>query len=885
MGKLSCILILILITSKPLFSQSEFWNLFDTSNSGLPSNNLTALGVDSSNNIWIGTEAHGVTKYDGINWFTLNTSNSGLPSNNINSVLADQLGNLWIGTNDGLAKLNGSIWEVYNSQNSGLPGDLALNLALDSSGKIWGLSQIVEDSSETVWGLTQSFDTLYLYNFDGVNWQSFNCPENIDLSDPPEIKVDLNDDIWMCAGTSGLTHFDGVNWTNYNTTNSSIPSDYIWDIDIDLLGSKWLCTDMNGITEFNDTSWIVYCNSCPYPNSNPFPYNSVSNIFVDKRDVIWTSAPAGVIQFFNPDWISWDYNNSPFPGPPSPGPDIKDMKEDNNGHKWFCTLNYGLFEFFDPQTIEIVIETESVWIDADYDGIESGIVDASNTTISYGTINYYVWTIDGDTVALGPIINIDLTSGSKYLTLEVISNLGQSARDSILISVYASSVNTAGAIYSSVSQLSENVLFISSTDDKIYRFDTLGNVSWTIYTGGDIQSTTAIDDENNIYVGSDDTRLYSFNSDGIPNWDKALGGIIKSSPSIGPDSNIYVGINTGRFLSVSQDGTQILWFLQTGGAITSSAAIDEDGNIYFGSDDGKLYSINSDGQLNWDFQTGGSITASPAIGLDSSIVIGSSDGKLYKISKSGVELWNYNTGDVVSSSPIIGSNGKIYFGSSNGKFYLLTKDGDLVWDYNLGVEVNSTPTISNQGLIYFGVNDGRFICLDTNGVYKWSLITNDPIVAAPLISNENIIYIGGTDGNVYIIKEYYLQNEKIPISESIFEWPTFKGNNRRTGYSGDVVTHIQETENLTPTEYQLSQNYPNPFNNQTVIKYSIPKEGIVLIHIYNIIGEKVTTLVNEMKPTGYYTTPFDAAGLSSGIYFYRLQAGSFIDTKKMILIK
>jgi agmatine/peptidylarginine deiminase len=88
-----------------------------------------------------------------------------------------------------------------------------------------------------------------------------------------------------------------------------------------------------------------------------------------------------------------------------------------------------------------------------------------------------------------------------------------------------------------------------------------------------------------------------------------------------------------------------------------------------------------------------------------------------------------------------------------------------------------------------------------------------------------------------------------------------------------------------PKEYYLSQNYPNPFNNSTVIKYSIPKEGLVTLKVYNLLGEKAAKLVNETKQTGNYEVSFDAAGLPSGIYFYRLQASDFVETKKMVLLK
>lgn len=85
--------------------------------------------------------------------------------------------------------------------------------------------------------------------------------------------------------------------------------------------------------------------------------------------------------------------------------------------------------------------------------------------------------------------------------------------------------------------------------------------------------------------------------------------------------------------------------------------------------------------------------------------------------------------------------------------------------------------------------------------------------------------------------------------------------------------------------YNLVQNYPNPFNPITKIKYSLPQRSSVSLKIYDILGKEISTLVNEVKEMGNYEAVFDAANLSSGIYFYRIQAGNFIKTKKMILIK
>jgi enterochelin esterase family protein len=92
-------------------------------------------------------------------------------------------------------------------------------------------------------------------------------------------------------------------------------------------------------------------------------------------------------------------------------------------------------------------------------------------------------------------------------------------------------------------------------------------------------------------------------------------------------------------------------------------------------------------------------------------------------------------------------------------------------------------------------------------------------------------------------------------------------------------------EETVPTEYALSQNYPNPFNPSTRIKYSIPESGLVTIKLYDIIGNEITTLVNEEKLIGRYTIHFNASSLASGVYFYQIRAGGFLETKKMMLLK
>ena len=98
------------------------------------------------------------------------------------------------------------------------------------------------------------------------------------------------------------------------------------------------------------------------------------------------------------------------------------------------------------------------------------------------------------------------------------------------------------------------------------------------------------------------------------------------------------------------------------------------------------------------------------------------------------------------------------------------------------------------------------------------------------------------------------------------------------------IVGVEEEETL-PTEFSLEQNYPNPFNPSTTISWLQPEGSHVTLKIFNALGEELATLINEYKPTGKYEVEFSAVDLPSGVYFYQLKAGDFIDTKKMLLLK
>jgi hypothetical protein len=110
----------------------------------------------------------------------------------------------------------------------------------------------------------------------------------------------------------------------------------------------------------------------------------------------------------------------------------------------------------------------------------------------------------------------------------------------------------------------------------------------------------------------------------------------------------------------------------------------------------------------------------------------------------------------------------------------------------------------------------------------------------------------------------------------------------------EIVTSVANGTSNAPEKFVLYQNYPNPFNPTTEIRYHLPAGGTqagmsevnhVSLRVYDLLGREVATLVDEIKEAGMYEVKFNASKISSGVYFYRLQAGSFIETKRLLLLK
>lgn len=312
--------------------------------------------------------------------------------------------------------------------------------------------------------------------------------------------------------------------------------------------------------------------------------------------------------------------------------------------------------------------------------------------------------------------------------------------------------------------------------------------------------------------------------------------------------------------------------------------------------------------------TGGAIrtTLSPSNSLfalgESPIIVTNSNSQAQDNAYGNIKgVINLNSTDYVFNlGPIIIQSGQQELQEINSL--------DEVPPITSGVEFNEYMTSSP-----FTLHSGDTLILGTSGFYKENKsVTFEPIVYRVNLINaatneidrelfndtihvedENITeyYRGYVMGEIEGDLSCYVQIhvEGLEGKDAIYtlsgvydgDEPT-EGDNLAAGrIYVDLVNSgsLSGNVNIKPTSYNLAQNFPNPFNPTTTIRYSIPNDGLVQIKIYDLSGKEVMNLVNENKVAGNYEVKFNGANLSSGIYFYRINVGEFVQTKRMVLVK
>lgn len=238
-------------------------------------------------------------------------------------------------------------------------------------------------------------------------------------------------------------------------------------------------------------------------------------------------------------------------------------------------------------------------------------------------------------------------------------------------------------------------------------------------------------------------------------------------------------------------------------------------------------------------------------------------------------------------------NGTVWYlytlGTTGNINILGRKSTDGGSTYATAIDIAANPNVDeywmdiniySSGFDFIYYSDSLQSGTPTNGtdkiVYRWAgyLSTNFSIPA--FISHHPPFWSSANFKPIVI---------ELPLNDLGVAWVGMNGSAYGLYFNRYSLTSIIGNDGETPATYSLSQNYPNPFNPTTKISFSIPKSEFVSLKVYDLLGREVSTLVNQQMATGKYSIDFNASKLSSGVYFYRLNAGSYTETKKMIIQK
>jgi len=225
-------------------------------------------------------------------------------------------------------------------------------------------------------------------------------------------------------------------------------------------------------------------------------------------------------------------------------------------------------------------------------------------------------------------------------------------------------------------------------------------------------------------------------------------------------------------------------------------------------------------------------------------------------------------------------NGKTNFIISSYHSHAITKNATTCTDCH-----------ANMGGTIAAINE--YNTSGTMTMNKWNATTKKiegPTGIVPIPSDwkkalkfDFVTYTGDVNNLTSDATKWEFLKSTIDNSHMYFAAPLDDATMAKLGVTRKA-TAVEQLADV-PTEFTLAQNYPNPFNPSTIIRYAIPRSGPVELKVFNLMGEGVATLVNQVQPAGTFECRFDAAGLASGMYFYQLRAEGFTATKKLLLLR
>ncbi len=379
--------------------------------------------------------------------------------------------------------------------------------------------------------------------------------------------------------------------------------------------------------------------------------------------------------------------------------------------------------------------------------------------------------------------------------------------------------------------------------------------------------------------------------------------------SLSVDSrNLYATTDAGIFRSIDGGGS---WTTLNNGLTTyvTSTFIASDTLLIAATANGPFRS--TDGGLNWmHVDTSLSYIPNAFAVIDTCFFAGVSanfvrSGGIYISTNSG-RSWVLRSSSINVSAFAVISNGLggtgLFGGTYSGVFRSMDNGASWV-SLNSGLtDISVDALISNDKNLYAGTTNGNVFLSTDEGVTWNSIGTSLPrLPVRSLAANDNII-VAGTDDGAYGSTDrgitwiaLNLGNwgdqavQTVVIQDSLvfgaLSGTPFIGSGVWRCLTSKLVTGVDERNNRILSNFNLLQNFPNPFNPTTVITYQLPMNTLVTLKVYDALGRLVRTLVNENQTAGTHSVTFNASNLSSGVYFYRLSAGNFVSTKKLMLIK
>jgi len=315
------------------------------------------------------------------------------------------------------------------------------------------------------------------------------------------------------------------------------------------------------------------------------------------------------------------------------------------------------------------------------------------------------------------------------------------------------------------------------------------------------------------------------------------------------DSLLFAGTDQNGFFRSSDYGVTWERTAFDSNLSVNSLILQQDGSLILASRD--VYITDDNGSTFHNLTNGkyGSFFGSIEVNSRGDMFISNSTG-VYKRSNGSTEFAKIFSGGI--SGIEVNDEDSIFISQRNGGIFRSGNNG-ASWQRVYQGDARAVFITKNQELLTSIFNEGLIQSNDDGA--SWNNISSD-LKGSQYVS----AFAEDKNGIIYAGTYYGLFRTKVPI------------------------TDIKEVIDL-PADFGLYQNYPNPFNPRTVIEYSLPEAGSVSLRVYDLLGKAAAILVDEEQPTGRHSVEFDGAELSSGIYFYQLRVGEFIQSKKMVLMK